>query len=105
VGFIATSGFTALALALLHKRFGNNSSLSSKKTMIMLPVIYAVVMVAAYVSFPPNPDQVTIPTDLISNFRIAGVFTIGLFWWLMGIILGSFWDRFKPYETSNITTA
>ena len=104
VGFIATSGFTALALALIHKRFGNNNSLSSKQTMIMFPVIYAVVMVTAYVSFPPNPDKITIPTDLISNFRIAGAFTIGLFWWLLGITLGSFWDRFKPYETSNIAS-
>ena len=70
----------------------------------MLPVIYAIVMVTAYVSFPPNPDKVTIPMDLITSFRIAGAFTIGIFWWLMGITLGSFWDRFKPYETSNITS-
>jgi len=102
VGFIATSGFTALALALIHKRFGNNNPYSSKKKLILLPVIYAIVLVTAYVSFPPNPDKVTMPVDLISNFRIAGAFTIGLFWWLLGITLGSFWDRFKPYETSNI---
>jgi len=102
VGFIATSGFTALALALIHKRFGNNNPHSSKKKLILLPVIYAIVLVTAYVSFPPNPDKVTMPVDLISNFRIAGAFTIGLFWWLLGITLGSFWDRFKPYETSNI---
>ena len=104
VGFIATSGFTALALALIHKRFGNNNPWSSKKKLILLPVIYAIVLVTAYVSFPPNPDKVTMPADLISNFRIAGAFTIGLFWWLLGITLGSFWDRFKPYETSNITS-
>ena len=104
VGFIATSGFTALALALIHKRFGNNNPWSSKKKLILLPVIYAIVLVTAYVSFPPNPDKVTMPADFISNFRIAGAFTIGLFWWLLGITLGSFWDRFKPYETSNIAS-
>ena len=104
VGFIATSGFTALALTLIHKRFGNNNPWSSKKKLILLPVIYAIVLVTAYVSFPPNPDKVTMPADLISNFRIAGAFTIGLFWWLLGITLGSFWDRFKPYETSNIAS-
>jgi predicted cobalt transporter CbtA len=102
VGFIATSGFTALALAIVYRRFGN--TLSSKKTIITLPVIYAIVMVNAYVSFPPNPDKITIPTDLITNFRIVGAFTIGLFWWLMGITLGSFWDRFKPHQTSKIST-
>jgi predicted cobalt transporter CbtA len=105
VGFIATSGFTALALAFIHKIFGNNNSLSSKKTIIRLPVIYAIVMVIAYVSFPPNPDKITVPMDLIASFRVAGAFAIGIFWWSMGIILGSFWDRFKPYETSNITSA
>lgn len=104
VGFIATSGFTALALALIHKRFGNNNPWSSKKKLILLPVIYAIVLVTAYVSFPPNPDKVTMPADFISNFRIAGAFTIGLFWWLLAITLGSFWDRFKPYETSNIAS-
>ena len=104
VGFIATSGFTALALAFIHKRFGNNNPLSSKTVIIMLTVIYAIVLVIAYVSFPPNPDKVTMPADFISNFRIAGAFTIGLFWWLLGITLGSFWDRFKPYETSNIAS-
>ena len=70
----------------------------------MLPVIYAIVMVTAYVSFPPNPDKVTMPTDLISNFRIAGAFTIGMFWGLLGIILGSFWDKVKPHETSKIAS-
>jgi len=104
VGFIVSSGFTALVLVFAYRKFGNNTSLSSKKTIIMLPVIYAIVMVTAYFSFPPNPDKVTIPMDLLTSFRIAGAFTIGVFWWLMGMILGSFWDRFKPYETRNITS-
>src|SRR5437870_1246220 len=103
VGFIATSGFTALALVFAYGRFENNNSLSSKNTII-LPVIYAIVMVTAYLSFPPNPDKVTMSGDLISNFRIAGVFTIGLFWWLMGITLGSFWDKFKPHQTSKVSS-
>ena len=104
VGFIATSGFTALFLVFMNKKFGDNNSLSSKKkTMIMLPVIYALVVVAAYVSFPPNPDKITtIPMDLILNFRIAGVFTVGLFWLFLGIILGSLWDKLKPHQTSEI---
>jgi predicted cobalt transporter CbtA len=103
VGFIATSGFTALALVFAYGRFENNNSLSSKNTII-LPVIYAIVMVTAYLLFPPNPDKVTMSGDLISNFRIAGIFTIGLFWWLMGITLGSFWDKFKPHQTSKISS-
>ena len=90
----------------MYKKFGsNNNPLSSKKAIIIFPVIYAIIMVIAYVSFPPNPDKVTtISTDLILNFRIAGAFTIGLFWGLLGIILGSFWDKLKPHQTSKITS-
>src|SRR5437870_6875992 len=53
VGFIATSGFTALALAFIHRVFGN---ISSKGRIVILPVIYVIVMAIAYVTFPPNPD-------------------------------------------------
>jgi predicted cobalt transporter CbtA len=105
LGFIATSGFTALSLAFMYKKFGdNNSSVLIKKAIITFPVIYALVMVTAYVSFPPNPDKITIPTDLILNFRIAGAFTVGLFWGLLGIILGSLWDKFEPHQTTKITS-
>lgn len=103
VGFILSSGFTALGLAFVYRKFENNNSLRSKKKL-MLPLIYAMVMVIAYVSFPPYPDKVTIPMDLLTSFRIAGAFTIGIFWWLMAVILGTFWDKLKPNETSKIVS-
>jgi predicted cobalt transporter CbtA len=101
VGFIATSGFTALALAFIHRVFGN---ISSKGRIVILPVIYVIVMAIAYVTFPPNPDKITMPMNLITSFRVAGAFTVGIFWWIMGITLGSFWDRLKPDQTTNITS-
>jgi predicted cobalt transporter CbtA len=101
VGFIATSGFTAFTLAFIHRIFGN---MSSKGTIVILPVIYVIVMAIAYVSFPPNPDKITMPMNLITSFRVAGAFTIGIFWWIMGITLGSFWDKLKPDQTTNITS-
>jgi predicted cobalt transporter CbtA len=104
VGFILTSGFAALGLAFVYRKFENNNSVRSRNKLVALPVIYAIVMVIAYVSFPPNPDKVTLPMDLLTSFRIVVGFSIGVFWWLMGIILGSFWDRFKPYETNNIAS-
>ena len=103
MGFILSSGFTALGLAFVYRKFENNNALWSKKKL-MLPLIYAIVMVIAYVSFPQNPDKVTIPMDLLTSFRIAATFTIGIFWGLMGIILGSFWDMLKPHETSKIAS-
>ena len=110
VGFILTSGLTALGLSFIHRRFGNNITndknlLSSKKTVIiLLPIIYASVMVTAYFSFPANPDKSIIPMDLITSFRVAGTFTIGVFWGLMGMILGSLWDKFQPYERDKIAS-
>jgi predicted cobalt transporter CbtA len=74
----------------------------SKK--IIVPSIYAVVIASAYLLLPPNPDKITIPTDLIVSFRIASVFTMGIFWGLLGIILGLFWDKLKPHETSKLVS-
>jgi hypothetical protein len=53
---------------------------------------------------PPNPDKITAPMDLVQGFRIASAFTMSIFWGLLAIILGSFWDKFKPHETTRIAT-
>ena len=107
VGFIAISGFSSLALALLYtkKIINKNNRPSKSKENIAIPLLlYVVIMGCAYLLFPPNPDKITISMDLIMTFRIAGAFTIGIFWGLMGIILGSFWDKLKPHETSKIAS-
>jgi predicted cobalt transporter CbtA len=107
VGFIAISGFSILALALLYtkKLVKNTNRPSRSKENIAIPVLlYVIIMGSAYLLLPPNPDRITIPIDLVTNFRIASAFTIGIFWGLMGIILGSFWDILKPHETSKIAS-
>ena len=101
IGFIAVSGFSTLGLALLYRKLGKNQS----KMRIAIPLIYAAVMVGAYLVFPPNPDKITIPMDLILSFRIASVFTTSIFWGLLGIIFGAFWDKFKPHEISKEITS
>ena len=97
IGFIAISGFSTLALALLYRRLASKDRLKIKTS---LSLIYVAIMVAAYLVFPSNPDKITIPTDLIISFRIASVFTMGVFWGLLGITFGMLWDKFKPHETS-----
>jgi predicted cobalt transporter CbtA len=103
VGFIAVSGFSALALALSYK--GLQTYFPEKPTRLIVPLIYAVIMISAYIVFRSNPDKVTIPADLIISFRIASVFTIGIFWGVLGIIVGFFWDKFKLHETNRIATS
>jgi hypothetical protein len=91
VSYMVVSGFTVLALALLWNKIKENKS---KK--IILPLIYAAVMIGAYVGFPPNPDKIGISMDLIQIFRIWTAITIGIFWAVLGIIFGSLWDKFIP---------
>ncbi|HEY7111194.1 MAG TPA: CbtA family protein [Nitrososphaeraceae archaeon] len=92
IAYLAISGFTALGLALLW----NKIEIKSKR--IVLPLIYAAIMIIAYVSLPPNPDSISISMELIQTFRILTVLTIGIFWGILGIVFGSLWDRFIPRE-------
>jgi predicted cobalt transporter CbtA len=102
IGFIAVSGFSTLGLALLYRKLGKNQP----KRKIGIPlIIYAAIMIGAYLVFPSNPDRITIPMDLILSFRIASVFTTSIFWGLLGIIFGAFWDKFKPHEISKEITS
>jgi predicted cobalt transporter CbtA len=98
VGYLAISGFTALALAITWKRvqFGSEK--------ILFPLIYAAVMIVAYVVLPPNPDKISISMDLIHTFRVVTALTIGLFWGILAIVFGSLWDRFIPREEPKFAT-
>jgi predicted cobalt transporter CbtA len=98
VGYLAISGFTALALAITSKRV----QFESKK--ILFPLIYAAVMIVAYVVLPPNPDKISISMDLIQTFRVVTALTIGLFWGILAIVFGSLWDRFIPREEPKFAT-
>lgn len=98
IAYLAISGFSALGLAFLYRKMGN---IQSKK--LVVPVTYAAVMLVAYFAMPPNPDAITAPMDLVVGFRIAGGFTMSVFWGLLGIIFGTLWNKLKPHETAKIT--
>jgi predicted cobalt transporter CbtA len=100
VAFLAISGFSALGLAYFYRRLGDKATKN-----VVVPAAYAAIMVIAYIAMPPNPDQITAPIDLQTSFRIASGFTLSIFWVLLGIILGSFWDKLKPHETAKVSTA
>lgn len=97
VAFLAISGLGALGLAYLYRKMG---PMRSKKAIV--PAIYAAIMATAFIAMPPNPDQIAAPMDLVISFRIASAFTMSVFWGLMGIMLGAFWDRLRPHETPKI---
>ena len=98
LGFLAISGFSLLGLALLYRKVG---ALQAKKWII--PAAYCAIMAGAYLGMPANPDEITAPMDLVISFRIVSAFTISVFWGLLGITLGAFWDKLKPHETARMS--
>ena len=92
VGYIMISGLAALGMAVIWIK----TRINSKK--IIIPLMYAAIMVTAYVVMPPNPDKIEISMDLIQTFRVLTAITIGVFWGILGIIFGSLWDKFLSKE-------
>lgn len=92
VAYIMISGFAALGMAVIWIRINMNSK------RIIIPLIYAAIMVTAFVVMPSNPDKIEISMDLIQTFRILSAITIGAFWGILGITFGSLWDKFLSKE-------
>ena len=98
VAFLAISGFSALGLAFLYRKMG---SLNMKKAII--PAAYAAIISGAYLAMPANPDPINAPMDLVMGFRITSAITISMFWGLLGVIFGTFWDKLNPNKTARIS--
>jgi predicted cobalt transporter CbtA len=43
--------------------------------------------------------------DLVMGFRVASAITMTVFWVVLGSIVGVFWDKLKPHETTRIKAA
>jgi len=98
VAFLVISGFSALGLAFLYRKMG---ALNIKKAII--PAAYAAIISGAYLAMPANPDPINAPMDLVMGFRITSAITISMFWGLLGVIFGTFWDKLNPSETARIS--
>jgi predicted cobalt transporter CbtA len=98
VAFLMISGFSALGLAFLYRKMG---ALNIKKSII--PMAYAAIISGAYLAMPANPDPINAPMDLVMGFRITSAITISVFWGLLGVIFGTFWDKLNPSETARIS--
>lgn len=98
LGFLGVSAISALCLGILFHRHRQISHIS-----IILPLIYAAIMSSAFVLFPPNPDKISIPMDLVNSFRIASGLTMVGFWIILGTIFGLLWSKYGPNEYSKIT--
>jgi predicted cobalt transporter CbtA len=98
LGFLAVSAVSALGLGVLFYRFRG-----VRHIRVIIPLVYAVIMSSAFALFPPNPDKITIPMDLVSSFRIASGLTMVGFWTVLGVVFGLLWHRFRPHDLSRKT--
>jgi predicted cobalt transporter CbtA len=98
VAFLAISGFSALGLAFLYRKMA-----SSNTKKVIIPSAYAAIMAGAYLAMPANPDPINAPIDLVIGFRITSAITISMFWALLGVIFGTFWDKLNPDKTARIS--
>jgi predicted cobalt transporter CbtA len=103
IAILAISGLSALGLALGYRRL-HPLGLNKSKKIIAFMLIYAAITITTYLILPPNPDEISIPMDLVQGFRFASAFTMSVFWGLLGIVFGLFWDKFKPHTIAKIAT-
>lgn len=103
IGLVAISGFSALGLALLYWKSGNKVP-NNRYRFITVLIIYTAIIAGTFYILSPNPDKISVPQDLVQDFRIASALTMSIFWGLLAIIFGAFWNRFKPHEVAKITT-
>jgi len=94
LSFIVISGIGAFTFYKLSKKFKN------KKKCVAL-VGYGIFISVAFVTMPDNPDEITVPMNLVNEFRLMSVLGVSSFWISVGIILGYFWNRL---ESSKKTT-
>ncbi|MGB8188405.1 MAG: hypothetical protein WCE91_02295 [Nitrososphaeraceae archaeon] len=74
--------------------------MKSKKIIFVL--IYAAVMIAAYLGMLANLDKISLSMELIQTFRILTALTIGMFWGILAVLFGSLCDRFIPTQNRAI---
>ncbi len=89
LSFIAISGIGAVSFYQISKKFEGNKKLVSL-------IGYGIFISTAFIVMPANPDEITAPISLVSEFRFMSILGISSFWISVGIILGLFWTRFEP---------
>ncbi|MDQ3836083.1 MAG: CbtA family protein [Thermoproteota archaeon] len=99
ITILTVSGFSALGLAFLYRKLEDK-----KAKQVLVPLIFIAIIGTAFMILPPNPDENTSPMDLVMGFRIGSALTMSVFWGLLGLILGTLWDKTKPDETARIAT-
>ncbi|NND86238.1 MAG: CbtA family protein, partial [Nitrosopumilus sp.] len=89
--FIAISGIGAVLFYKISKKF------KEQKKFVSL-IGYGLFISITFFIMPDNPDEITAPMNLVTEFRIMSVLGVSSFWLSVGVILGIFWNRLKPHR-------
>jgi len=84
LGFIAISGLGALGFYQIYKRI-------NKKALAF--VGYGSLIIAAFIAMPPNPDPITLNTDILNGFRVMSMVGVSSFWAVVALVLGVLWHK------------
>lgn len=84
LGFIAISGLGALGFYQIYKRI-------NKKALAF--VGYGSLIIAAFIAMPPNPDPITLNTDILNGFRVMSMVGVSSFWAAVALVLGVLWHK------------
>ncbi len=88
LSFIAISGFGAIGFYQIYRR------LKTKKSFAF--VGYAAFISIAFVLMPSNPDEVNAPMDLVNGFRMMSAISMSVYWVVLAVIMGLFWQKLQP---------
>lgn len=89
LSFIAITGFGVVGFYQVYRRVAKNRR-------FVAFVGYTALVSVAFALMPPNPDEVTIQTELLDGFRTMSAIGVTIFWTALAIILGILWQRLRP---------
>ncbi|MBA2267740.1 MAG: CbtA family protein [Nitrosopumilus sp.] len=97
-GYQLASALTALGISILMYKLRRISYIK-----YIIPIFYLGLVASIYAVFPANPDEITVPMDLVNAFRAVTFGIMVMFYLVLGAIFGIMWHKFKPHETTRIT--
>jgi predicted cobalt transporter CbtA len=87
LGFLALSVAVAVVSVWIGRSL-TRSQLSRRWPWVPIAVCLVILSAAAYIGMPGNPDDVTMPADLVSTFRALSLVGLTLFWIVLGFLFG-----------------
>lgn len=97
LSFIAISGLGAVGFYQIFKRLQN-------RKRIVAVFGYALFISSMFFLMPENPDNVSVPMELVFGFRLMSVISVSIFWVSIAIILGAFWQKYNPEKSIQTKT-